>query len=90
MKYKFKFTTRKIFKIIFILLFCVNLVTLFYSYTFIKSQVFSTMFMSREELLKQSNIKVEDIDLDKFNKVIEKIDNKQKLEDIKNINPIFN
>lgn len=89
MKIKIKFTTGKIFKLIFAGLFVINLVIIFFVYNFIRSQVYGTMFMSREELLQQSNLTVEDIDLERFDKVIKAIDEKQAVNDIKEINNIF-
>jgi hypothetical protein len=89
MKIKFKFTTQKIFKLIFATLFIANLVALFFATSFIGSQVFDTMFMNREDLLNQSSLTVEDIDIERFNKVVEKIDNKKNMEDVTSLNNIF-
>ena len=88
-KMKFKFTTVKIFKLIFAGFFVINLVIAFFVYNFIRNQVYGTMFISREELLQNSNLKVEDIDLERFNTVIKSIDEKQNVDDIKEVNNIF-
>lgn len=89
MKIKIKFTQGKIFKLIYAGLFIINLVIIFFVYNFIRSQVYGTMFMGREELLQQSNLTVEDIDVERFDKVIKTIEEKQAPGDVKEINNIF-
>lgn len=89
MKIKLKFTIKNFFKIIFLALIIVNFILISFSVKFIKSQIYDTMFMSREELLKQSNLKVEDVDIDDFNEIIEKIKTKKEIGDIKVENNIF-
>ena len=89
MKAKIKFTTQKIFNTILATLFVLNLVAIFFVYNFTRSQVFDTMFMNREDLLKQSNLTVEDIDIERFQNVVQKIDKKKNVDDILFIKKIF-
>ncbi len=73
---KIKITTKNTFKALFYSLLLVNIVLIIFVVQFIQAKVYKTMFMSREELLEQSNLSVENIDIDSFNEVVEKIDKK--------------
>jgi len=82
MNIKIKFTPSKIYLISLLVFLLINLIVLFFVFQYIYSNVYKTMFMSREDLLLHSNIKVEDIDLNKFDTVVNKIKEKQNKKDI--------
>ena len=86
---KIKLTPRKIFRYSYIMLFFANLVIVFFVYGFIKKYAYDTMFMERDELLKQSKTSVESINIKKFELVVEKIDAKKNKPPLKIIRNIF-
>lgn len=83
MNTKIKATPQKIYIITLITFLLVNLVLLFFAAQYVYKNVYQTMFMSRDDLLLHSVIKVEDIDLNKFENVVSKIKEKQNKPDIK-------
>lgn len=89
MKIKFKATSQKIYLITLIVFIFFNLVLLFFVSQFVYNNVYKIMFMSREDLLLHSNIKVEDIDLNKFDEVVGKIKERQNKSDIQISHDIF-
>jgi hypothetical protein len=79
---KIKITTKNVFKSLFYVLLILNVVIIIFVVQFMRTKVYKTMFMSREELLEQSNLSVENIDIDSFNEVVKKIDKKNQNRDI--------
>ena len=88
MSLKFKINSRKIINFSYIVIVVSNLILLFLLVKFIKEQVYSTYFVD-EEYLQSQKLKAEsDLNIDKFNEVIGKIEDKQRpkeLSDIKNV-----
>ncbi len=88
MENKKKSTIKKITKYFYLSLFLINLVAIFYSYLFIKKNVYFSINFD-ESNFPQNLRELGDINMSKFNEVINKIDEK-KISKTPKINDFFN
>ena len=77
-KISIKFSIKNIFRIIYSILFILNIVSLFMLYNFFNDYIYNTIAFDENNAIYLST-KKDDINLNKFNDVIEKIENKTKL-----------
>ena len=89
MKFKIKFSHKNIIRYFYILIMLVNLVTLFYLYSFMKKHVYHTIAPEEDITITRSSTYAGDIDMKKFEEVIEQIEKKSQGNSLDNINNIF-
>ncbi len=90
MKFKIKFSHKNIIRYFYILIILINLVTLFYLYSFMKKHVYHTIVPKNDDTIIRSSTYAGDVDLKKFKKVIEQIEKKSQGNSLDNIKDIFN
>ncbi len=90
MKFKIKFNHKNIIRYFYILIILINLVTLFYIYSFMKKHVYGTIVPKNDEAITRSSTYAGDVDIKKFEKVVEQIEKKSQLNSLDNIKDIFN
>ncbi|MCD4761595.1 hypothetical protein K8R32_01410 [bacterium] len=90
MDYKKNLTPKKIFQYTYILIILINFVCIYYLYTFTNKFVYQTFFTNREYLISQGSKSSDDINLNKFDTIINKINKKSLIDKSEKIPDIFN
>lgn len=90
MDYKKKLTPKKAFKYSYILIILINFICIYYLYVFIDKYIYQTFFTNREYLISQGNKSSNDINLNKFDAIISKINKKSLPNRSDEIPDIFN
>lgn len=88
MKLKIKFTYKNIIHYFYILIILVNLITLFFLSSFIKKYIYFTIAPEKELSTAQGRTS-EDINMNKFENIVEQLEKKSLPNNVDNINNIF-
>ena len=75
MKFKMKFTIRHVFRYLYVFLILANFVVLYFIVNFAKEYVYQAIIMDQNELM-QASRGVGDINVEKFEAIIKKIEQK--------------
>ncbi len=75
MKFKIKFTIRHVFRYLYVFLILANFVVLYFIVNFAKEYVYQAIIMDQNELM-QASRGVGDINVEKFEAIIKKIEQK--------------
>ena len=73
---KLKFNIKNSFLYAYIAVLLLNIVSLYFVYTFIKANVYDTIFLDESIIEAQATRGVGDINLEKFNRVVDNIEKK--------------
>jgi hypothetical protein len=72
-----KLNDKNIFKILYGAAIIINLIALFWLYSFLDKAVYATFIIDGSELQDQINLNVQNLDIDKFEKIITEISDKK-------------
>lgn len=89
MNLKIKFTYKNIIHYFYILIILVNLITLFYLSSFIKKYIYFTIAPEKDLSITQGRTSSEDINMNKFENIVEQLEKKSQPNNVDNINNIF-
>ncbi len=89
MKFKINFEYKNIFNYIIIIIIILNLISIFYLYNFLRKNLYDAITYQVDPTIPSSILSKDNINIDKFNNVINRIENKQKPKDRPNVKNIF-
>ena len=89
MKLKLNFNYHAVINYFLILVIILNIVVLFYLYNFLRKQVYDTVIYERNPIYTNMTKTGEDINLEKFRAIIDKIENKSTASDNQTAKNIF-
>ncbi len=90
MKLNFKLNKKKIITYFYLIILIVNIVFIYYIYSFINENVYKIIYLDEEHLISQTNFEDTNINMNKFEAVKEFMTEKKKVNKINNLNNIFN
>lgn len=90
MKLNFKLNKKKIITSVYLIILIVNIVFIYYIYSFINENVYKIIYLDEEHLISQTNFEDTNINMNKFEAVKEFMTEKKKVNKINNLNNIFN
>lgn len=88
-KYNFKFTPRKIIKLFYIVIIIIGIIILIYLSSFLYTNLYQAITQTEKIIHLQKKVVVQIININKFNKVIKKIEAKTKPHQKKQLNNLF-
>ena len=89
MALKIKLTAKNVLRILYGIIILANIIILFFLYIFIDKNVYKTFVLDKDFLLSQTQQKTEDLNVKKFEAIINKIEQKSEKKSIDNINNLF-
>jgi len=87
---KLKISYKNYIKIIYGIIIIINIFTIFYIYNFTKKNIYGAIAIDEAIIASRVQKNIEDININRFNNIILKLEEKSKLEKIENIKNIFN
>ncbi len=87
---KLKISYKNNIKIIYGIIIIINIFIIFYIYNFTKKNIYGAIVVDEAVIMSRVQKNIEDINIDRFNNIILKLEKKSKVEKIKNIINIFN
>ncbi len=87
MKINLKFTDKRIFKAIYVLIVAVNIIVLFFTYSFLNKNLYGSFVIDEDYLGNRTS--ASDLNINIFNSVIEKIEKKSQKNDVNGVKNIF-
>ena len=87
---KLKISYKNNIKIIYGVIIIINIFGIFYTYNFTKKNIYGAIVVDEVVIASRVQKNIEDININKFDNIILKLEEKSKLEKIENIKNIFN
>ncbi|HOZ56407.1 MAG TPA: hypothetical protein PLH29_04235 [bacterium] len=90
MDLKIKISTKKIFNILYLFILIINIIALLWIFNFSRKYIYGSIVVDQNFLQSQTIKPGSDLDMEKFNEIVQGIENKQQKRNTDNIKNVFN